>query len=166
MPKSGDSERDLLVKFLQNGGGGGSAAFADITGAPEDNAALAASLAAASSATGLAYVPVSISWPGLAVDETIFGGFIAPEGLELAGMIITAEDPPTGANLTIDIVNAADAEQTKIGTLNAGATVQKTIFGTPLVLAADALVRFKFKSVGSTNPGDVINVIPLLQAPS
>ncbi len=101
---------------------------------------------------------VTMHFGGAAIDETIFGYYKAQGAQEIYGAQIFAQDVPTGAALTLDLVNNAGTEQTKVATLDAGASKQETIFGTPLVLASAAVVQSKIKSIGSANPGQFITV--------
>ena len=101
---------------------------------------------------------VAMPFHGDAIDEAIFGYFYAEQACSILGMLISAQDAPTGAAITIDLVNGAGAEQTKVGTLAAAATKQRTIFGSALAVAAGDVIQAKFKTVGSTLPGQNITV--------
>lgn len=101
---------------------------------------------------------LQFGFPGLVffgecADETIFGYWRAQQDSQVIGMQLSAQESPTGAALTVDLVNGSDVEQTKIATLADGAVVQETIFGTPLNVAAGGVIKGKFKSVGTTFPG-------------
>lgn len=102
---------------------------------------------------------VHCHFSGDAVDESIFGFFYAEFPTVIYGMLLFAQDAPTGADLTVDLVNGAGAEQTKIGTLAAAASRQRTLFGAPLSLAAGDILQAKIKSVGSGTPGQNLTVL-------
>jgi hypothetical protein len=101
---------------------------------------------------------ISMFFSGTATDEQGFGYFKAKAACQIQGMQIFAQVAPTGRNLTLDLINGVGAEQSKVGTLTAGSTVQETTFGTPLTLAAGDVIQLKIKSVGSTEPGDSLTV--------
>ncbi len=101
---------------------------------------------------------------GEAIDEQVFGYLKAnSRGLSILGMQISAQEAPSGAALTIDLVTTAGAEQTKIGALAADAFFQETIFPAAYALAAAAALRLKIKSVGSAFAGSGLNVILIAQ---
>lgn len=105
----------------------------------------------------------SLVFFGEATDEQVFGFFKAAHPVEVLGVQISAQEAPTGADLTLDLVNAGGVEQTKIGTLAAAASFQETIFPTALALAAGDVVKAKFKTVGSGVAGNGITVTLILK---
>lgn len=112
-----------------------------------------------SKASALYMVPLMFF--GNAIDEQIFGYFYAEKAALVIGMQIAAQTAPVGSAVTVDLVNASGTEQTKIGTLAAGAKQQRTLFATPLTVAEATEWRGKIKTVGSTTPGGylVVNLI-------
>ena len=96
---------------------------------------------------------VSLLFFGDLVDEQLFGYFKANAACSIVGVQLTAQEAPAGAAVTMDLVYGADAEQTKIATLADGASVQETIFATPLAVAEGGVIRGKIKSIGSGSPG-------------
>ncbi len=106
---------------------------------------------------------VTFHFDGDAVDEAVFGWFKAPLPCSIIGAQIFAQDAPVGAALTIDLVNGAGVEQTKVSTLADGASKQETIFGAPLVMAAAGEVQAKIKTIGSGTPGQNLTLILICQ---
>lgn len=100
----------------------------------------------------------SVVFFGNATDEQTFGYFYAEKATKILGKQIAAQVAPVGANLTVDIVNSAGTEQSKVSTLTAGTQFERTLFATALELAAGSYVRFKIKSVGSTTPGGYLTI--------
>lgn len=99
---------------------------------------------------------------GDVVLNQVFGYFSPPSNLNVLGMQIFAQEIPTGANVTVDIVNSSGVEQTKIGTLNAGNSYQTTTFGSPLAVTGGDFIQLKIKSVGSGVPGGWLTVALVL----
>lgn len=95
---------------------------------------------------------------GEVVADQIFGTFKAARDLDLTGAQVFAQDAPTGSALTLDIINSGGTEQGKTITLAAGATTQETTFGSALRVSAGSTVRFKIKTVGSTNAGSWLSL--------
>ncbi len=106
---------------------------------------------------------VTFHFAGDAIDETVFGYFKAPLACSILGAQIFAQDAPAGAALTIDLVNGAGVEQTKIATLADGVAKQETIYGTALAVAAAGEIQAKIKSIGSGTPGQNITLILICQ---
>lgn len=112
-----------------------------------------AEIAAAYEAKASAFKLVPLLFAGNATDEQTFGYFYAEVATRITGMLITAQTAPVGAALTVDLVTTAGTEQSKVATLAAGASYQRTEYATPLDLAAAGAIRAKVKSVGTTTPG-------------
>lgn len=104
-----------------------------------------------------------IPYIGTAVDETIFGFFKPAGAISITGIQIFAQTAPTGAALTVDIVNSSGTEQSKIATLAAAATYQETIFGSPLAISGGDFIQLKLKSVGSGVAGANLSFALLVQ---
>ena len=99
---------------------------------------------------------VPMAFAGELTDEQVFGYFKARSACRVIGAQLFAQIAPTGAAVTVDLINGAATEQTKIATLAAGAAVQETIYGAALVLAAGDVIRAKLKSVGSAEHGEFL----------
>lgn len=119
---------------------------------PQDSYLTAAEIAAAYEAKSSAYKHIPQPFFGNAVDEQEFGFFYAEVATRIVGMLITAQNAPTGADLTVDLTKAG-VEQSKVGTLTAGSNYQRSAFASPLDLAAGENVRLKIKTIGSSHPG-------------
>lgn len=89
-------------------------------------------------------------------DEQAFGYFKAQSACRVLGAQLFAQEAPVGAAVTIDLINGAGAEQTKIATLADGAAYQETTYGAALVLAAGDVIRAKVKSTGVATPGQFL----------
>jgi hypothetical protein len=113
----------------------------------------AAEIAAAYEAKSSAYKLVPLLFAGNATDEQAFGYFYAEVATRVVGMVITAQTAPVGSAITVDLVTVGGVEQSKVATLAAAATYQRTAYATALELAAGAEIRGKIKSVGSGTPG-------------
>jgi hypothetical protein len=113
----------------------------------------AAEIAAAYEAKSSAYKLVPLLFAGNATDEQAFGSFYAEVATRVVGMVITAQTAPVGSAITVDLVTVGGVEQSKVATLAAAATYQRTAYATALELAAGAEIRGKIKSVGSGTPG-------------
>lgn len=101
---------------------------------------------------------VPMTFIGSAVDEQVFGYFYVEKACTILGVQIAAQTAPTGAAITVDLVDAANVEQNKIGTLAASAKNQRTIYSTSLSVSAGTELRAKIKSVGSSTPGGYLTV--------
>lgn len=104
-----------------------------------------------------------MAFHGDAIDETIFGYFYAEAACSIIGALIFAQDAPTGAALTIDLVNGAGTEQSKVATLADGATKQRTAFGSALAVAVGDVIQAKIKSIGSTLPGQNLTFVLIVK---
>jgi hypothetical protein len=89
-------------------------------------------------------------------DEQTFGYFKARSACRVLGAQLFAQVAPVGAAVTVDLINGAATEQTKVATLADGVTHQETIYGTPLELAAGDVIRAKIKSVGVSTKGEFL----------
>lgn len=94
---------------------------------------------------------------GNAVVDQIFGYFLPASNINIVGLQIFAQIVPVGSAITIDIVNSAGVEQSKIATLAAGVTHQATTFGTPLAVVGGSFIQLKIKTRGSTTPGGYLS---------
>jgi hypothetical protein len=103
-----------------------------------------------------------IFFVGNAIADEVFGYFKPAVNITIAGMQIFSQSPPTGSSLTIDIVNSAGVEQSKIATLAAATSKQETTYGSPLSVSAGAFVQLKIKSIGSTTPGGYLSCALIL----
>lgn len=97
---------------------------------------------------------VPMLFHGELTDEQAFGYFKARSACRVLGMQIAAQVAPVGAAVTIDLINAAAAEQTKIATLADGAAYQETLYDAALTLAAGDVLRAKVKSTGIATKGE------------
>ena len=101
----------------------------------------------------------SFYYEGLAQDEdTIIDGIYFDKVVSIDAITLMSRVSPSGANITTDIT-IAGVEQTKIATLTAGATYEKTTLGTALVVALTDRFGLKFKTVGSAEEGQGIEVL-------
>ncbi len=116
----------------------------------------------ATGASGPLFAWGPIPFIGNATLNQVFGYFKPASNITVTGMQIFGQVVPTGADITIDIVNSAGVEQTKIGTLAAGASKQETIFGSAYSITAGAFIQLKIKSIGSTVPGGYLSVALIL----
>lgn len=96
--------------------------------------------------------PVAVFF-GTLTDEQTFGYFQARVGTEIIGVQLSAQVVPTGADVTVDLVDSSGAELSKVATLAAGESYQATDFGSALQLTASDFVRLKVKTVGSGAAG-------------
>ncbi len=128
------------------------------TGAAGVTGATGAGTTGPTGPSGAVYPWGPVPFFGNAIDEQIFGFFMPASAASISGMQIFAQVVPTGSDLTIDIVNSSGTEQSKIGTLTAGASHQATTFGSPLAVSGGSFVQLKIKSVGSTIPGGYLGV--------
>ncbi len=103
--------------------------------------------------TPLTFPQITATYPGVLVDEALFGGLTTISSFYVRGVEMSAIVAPTVSAVTVDIT-IDGAEQTKIGTLAVSATYQQTIFGTALFVESGQLFRPKIKSVGSTGVGE------------
>jgi hypothetical protein len=101
---------------------------------------------------------VSMLFFGELIEDQLFGFFKAPTAYQIIGAQIAAQIAPEGADVTVDLVNALNAEQGRIATLADGSSAQETIFGTPLQLAAGTIIRAKILTTGTTQPGGYLNL--------
>lgn len=92
-------------------------------------------------------------FPGTLVDEQVFGIFTADVGVNINQAQISCQTAPTGANVTVDLVNGAGTSLSALATLTAASKDQVTTFASPISVAANGTIRAKIKSIGSTEPG-------------
>jgi len=87
------------------------------------------------------------------VDEFIvLKDFYFPADVTILKIGIHADNAPTGANATLDILKN-DVEQSRIATLNDGARGQTTNIADISFLTTDKF-ELKWKTIGTTNPGE------------
>lgn len=99
---------------------------------------------------------VPMLYAGELSDEQTFGYFKAKSACRVLGAQLFCQEAPVGAAVTIDLIDGAAAEQTKIATLADGAAYQETTYGAALVLAAGDVIRAKVKSTGVATPGQAL----------
>ncbi|GEM_PF-6588698 len=110
------------------------------------------------------YVPLVFF--GDAVANQVFDFFKAKVGIAIYGVELSAQIAPVGSNLTLCLVDGANAEIAgTTATLTAGNKDQETIFGAPIALAAAGIVRAKIKTIGSGTAGGYLNA-KLITAPA
>lgn len=110
-----------------------------------------------STGDGVSYA--EFNYVGDVTDETIFGGFTAPQALRIHGMQINAQDPPTGDDLEICLVDEDDAEIAgTTAVLTAGEAYESTTWDDPITLASGGVVKAKIKQIGATYAGGYLNV--------
>jgi hypothetical protein len=110
------------------------------------------------------YLFPSLMYFGAATVDQVFDYFKARAAVSIIGVQIGAQSIPTGADLTLCLVNSAAAEIAgSTVTLTAGTAYGETIFGSPITLAAGSFVRAKIKTKGSTQPGGYLNLKLILR---
>lgn len=90
-----------------------------------------------------------------AVDE-VFGYYKAQRDHDVAVAQIFAQTAPTGADLQIELVDAAGVSLGVTAILPDGDSFSETSI--PLTLATGDTVRFKITQVGSTEPGGYVTI--------
>lgn len=105
----------------------------------------------------LAQWHVPLMYFGEAVVSQTFDRFNPTGACKVVGMELSAQEAPTGAGLTIELVDGAGASLGRTITLAAGTTVARATFAS-LSLAANAIVRAKITAIGSTFAGAWLNL--------
>ena len=101
---------------------------------------------------------ITFSYEGLCQDEdTIVDGFFFNNSVTVDKITIMSRVAPTGANLTIDLLKDG-AEQSKVATLTAASTGESTAITSEYYSTAERF-GLKIKSIGSTEPGQSLQVI-------
>ena len=96
--------------------------------------------------------------PGTLADETTFGLLKDDRDIRIDKVQLCCQAAPTGADVTVDLVDGDGAELGKISTLADGSEYQETEFSPAVTVAAGSVVRFKLKSVGSGSAGSNLTV--------
>lgn len=106
-----------------------------------------------------AYFYPSIVFIGSATVDQVFDYFKARKATRILGAQISAQVGPTGADLTLCLVDSVGVEIAgSTVTLAAGSTYAETIFGAPVDLIEGAFIRAKIKQKGSTQPGGYLHL--------
>lgn len=94
----------------------------------------------------------------LSLDSPFFGAFKFTKSLVVSGMELTAIEPATGHDITVDLATPAGTVKNKVATLAAGSNFQRTIFATPFTAADGINWQFKLTGIGSTYAGSDLRV--------
>lgn len=104
--------------------------------------------------TGMQKTSVPMSpFMGELADEQVFAYYRAQQDIDILGMHLNAQEAPVGADVLVDIVFGASAEQSKVAKLTDGQQAEETIYATPLRALAGQVIRLKIKQVGATTAG-------------
>lgn len=104
---------------------------------------------------------------GEAVLDQTFGAYKPSANVELTQIEISAQVAPVGGTgLRIQLVDAFDVNISDAVTLPSLGSSVRYVLPTALTIAADTTIRAKITSVGSTTPGDGINVILSFSIPA
>jgi len=90
--------------------------------------------------------------------RALFGYYKVKHAGKILGAQLFAQTAPTGADVTVDLIDAGEAELSKVSTLSAGEAAEETIFGSPLNVALGDVIRAKIKTVGSGNKGGYLTM--------
>jgi hypothetical protein len=103
---------------------------------------------------------ITFYYEGIAIDEDIIvDGFYFDGSIAIDKMTIHARVAPSASNLTVDILKDG-VEQSKIGTLTAGSTYERTTLAAPVQYITTDMLGLKIKTIGAaSNEGEGLNVI-------
>lgn len=90
--------------------------------------------------------------------KSVFGYYYVEHAGRILGAQLAAENAPEGADVQVDLINAADEELGKVMTLSDGEKAERTVFAAPLNVSAGDVLRCKLLQVGSTKPGSYLLV--------
>ena len=101
---------------------------------------------------------VSFYYEGSAQDETvIIDAFYFDHPVVVDRMTINARVAPVGSDILVDILKD-DVEQTRLSTLTAGTSAEKTILSGLVYFEATDKFGLRFKNIGSTEAGQGFNI--------
>lgn len=112
-------------------------------------------------AISLAYV--SLIFFGEVVLNQIFDRYQPTVPTSIMGVELSAQEAPVGAALNVTLVDGAGTSLGGVAVLADGATQQRTVFGAPIAIAKDGIVRAKITQVGSGTAGAWLHLRLILQ---
>ncbi|PTX95768.1 hypothetical protein [Opitutus sp. ER46] len=96
----------------------------------------------------------------------LFGFYKAPAPVAIRGVQLAAQTAPTGADVTVELVDPDGVSLGRTATLPAGKTYADVTFATPLPVLAGALVRAKVTQIGSGAAGGYLTANLVVQVVS
>ncbi len=90
--------------------------------------------------------------------KALFGYYKVKHAGKIHGAQLFAQTAPTGADVTVDLIDAGEDELAKVSTLSDGAAAEETIFPAALDVEVGDVIRAKIKTVGSGNRGGYLTL--------
>ena len=101
-------------------------------------------------------VSAGVIMGAVSVDRRVW--FYNPTARQAVGMFIWTEDAPTGSAIQVDVIDAAAAKQSRVGSLAAAANREFTAFGSALTLGAATIWGAEVIQKGSDNAGSWLQI--------
>lgn len=104
-----------------------------------------------------------LNFAGQLILDQVFGIYRAPALCWIKGIQLAAQVAPVGADIIIELVDAAGVSLLRTATLPAGQAWSDTDFATPLPVLADGIVRAKVTQIGSAKAGSFLTATLIVQ---
>lgn len=107
----------------------------------------------------------SLVFAGRLAANQVFGLYKPAVAVAVRGVQLALQDPATGADVILELVDADGVGLGRTATLPAGQGFADVVFVTPLPLAANTLVRARLTQIGSAKAGSFLTATLAVQVP-